>query len=437
VLLANAALGFGGGFRGFNFGIIEPALIELLEEALQRLPRRDSSLRAQVMARLAVALYGVPGSSSRREALSHEAVGIAKQLRDQSATLAALYSRHWSTWGPDNLADRLSTAASMAELAKAADDDEMALQAHRFHLIDSVEAANPDGIEADLAACAEIAERLRQPYYTWYVSSFRALRAFLDGRFEDSERFSQEALRVGQRARSENVNQAFGAQMLALRREQGRIAEVEPVLRGLVERYPSVPGWRCGFAYVLAELGRESEARAQFELLASDGFTSVPRDAFWLVALNGLADVCVFLGDDRRAVTLYRLLQPFRDRMAVNLSGTCVSSIARCLGRLSSIQERWDDASRHFEAATALEQRLSARPLLAHTQHDYAEALLARARAADVSAAAKLLTAARETYEQLGMHTFTAQAAAALARARSLSTRQRSRRATVTALRRG
>lgn len=418
-LLSQAALGFGGGFRGFNFGVIEPPLIELLEEALRRLPRRSSTLQAQIMARLAVALQGVDGSWPRREALSLGAVNMAKCRRDDAAHLGALSSRHWATWAPDNLADRRATAATMVNLSRSTGNLEMALQAHRFHLIDSLEAADSNAVNIDLGACADIAERLRQPYYTWYVSAFRALRAFLNGAFEESEQFSQEALRVGQQARSDNVTQAFGAQMLALRREQGRIGEVEPVLRGLVERYPAVPGWRCGFAYVLSELGREDEARAQLERLAKDDFAIVPRDAFWLVAMTGIAETCAFLGDVRRAVVLYRLLAPFRDNMAVNLVGTCVSSVARCLGRLSTLGQRWDEAFHHFDRAIAVEQGLGARPLLAHTHHDYGEALLARGAVEDSSRAVQLLTIAFGIYEQLGMRSFAAQAAAELKQLRS------------------
>ena len=47
--------------------------------------------------------------------------------------------------------------------------------------------------------------------------------------------------------------------------------------------------------------------------------------------------------------------------------------------------------------------RMGARPWLAHTQHDYARMLLARARTATAHRARELLDEARFTYCELGM----------------------------------
>ena len=41
----------------------------------------------------------------------------------------------------------------------------------------------------------------------------------------------------------------------ALRRMDGHAAELEPIVRGLVEQYPDIPVWRAGLAAVYAELG--------------------------------------------------------------------------------------------------------------------------------------------------------------------------------------
>jgi DNA-binding winged helix-turn-helix (wHTH) protein/tetratricopeptide (TPR) repeat protein len=430
---ARAALGYGGGFRGFTLGVVDPVLIDLLEAALGLLPSHDSALRAQVTARHAVALYDIPKSLARREALSRDAVAMAERIGDTAAHLGALSCRHWATWGPDNLDDRTAVATAMVALAEQAGDPEMALQGHRFRLVDALEVGDVDRVTTDLELCEALAARLRQPYYMWYVFGFRALRAFLDGRFSDSERCSQEALAAGQRAASPNVSQMYGAQMLALRREQGRIVEVEPMLQGLVAQFPTVPSWRCGLAYVLSEQGRSDDARVQFDLLATDDFAGIPRDAFWLVALQGLSDVCVLLADRPRAAVLYRLLLPYERRFAVNVVGTCVSSIARALGSLAALLRRIDDARRHFETALAMETRLGAQPLLAHTRHDYGAALL-REPSAPREAGRRLLAAARADFERLGMHTFAQRSARLLAQAEHRAAPARS--AKVTALRR-
>lgn len=434
---ARAALGYGGGFRGFTLGVIDPVLIDLLEEASALLPAGDSALRAQVTARQAVALYDLPNSLARRDALSRAAVEMAQRIEDTASHLGALSCRHWAIWGPDNLDDRTAAAAAMVALADRVGDHEMALQGHRFHLIDSLEIGAVDEVSADLGACERLAAQLRQPYYTWYVLGFRALRAFLDGQFSQSERLSQEALVIAQRAQSPNISQMYGAQILGLRREQGRVAEVEPMLQGLVAQFPTVPSWRCGLAYVLNELNRTDEARAQFEIVAAGDFAGVPRDMFWLVAMNALADVCATLGDVRRSEVLYALLRPYHDRNAVNLVGTCASSIARPLGRLASVLGRFHLASGHFQDALTMEERMAAQPLLAHTRHDYGEMLLHLGGNADRDKARLLLAAALRGYEQLGMHSFAQRVGRLLVQAQRQSKHPAMARASkVTALRR-
>jgi hypothetical protein len=224
--------------------------------------------------------------------------------------------------------------------------------------------------------------------------------------------------------------------MSALRREQGRIGEVEPMLQGLVAQFPTVPSWRCGLAYVLNELDRRDEARTQFEIVAADDFSGIPRDAFWLVAMYGTIDVCVGLEDRERAAVLYRLLLPYERHYAVNVVGTCVSSVARGLGCLAGVLHEIEKAHQHFESAMALETRLGARPLLAHTQHDYAVMLLRHEGKGDRHTARQLLVAAHQTYEQLGMHTFAQRAARLLAQLRRRPRSPVPSRPRLTALRR-
>jgi hypothetical protein len=50
-----------------------------------------------------------------------------------------------------------------------------------------------------------------------------------------------------------------------------------------------------------------------------------------------------------------------------------------------------------------MNERIGARPWLAHTQHDYAEMLVARGQAADRDRAEQLHVTAAATYDELGM----------------------------------
>jgi len=79
--------------------------------------------------------------------------------------------------------------------------------------------------------------------------------------------------------------------------------------------------------------------------------------------------------------------------------------------------ERFDDAQRHFEDALAMNERMGARPWLAHTQNDYARMLLARDGPGDRERAHDLLERALATYRELGMETYAARCAEVSARA--------------------
>src|SRR4029079_9805465 len=93
---------------------------------------------------------------------------------------------------------------------------------------------------------------------------------------------------------AENAANAYAQAMFNIRREQGRLVEVEPALRRFIDIYPMLQAWRAALALLLVELGRLDEARAEFETVAAD---ELPRDANWLIAVTLLAEVCGALGD--------------------------------------------------------------------------------------------------------------------------------------------
>ena len=230
------------------------------------------------------------------------------------------------------------------------------------------------------------------------------MRALMRGRFEDSERLAQHAFAIGQRLQLETAAGVFGLQMFALRREQGRLKEVEPVVRVFIQQHSAAAAWRPGLAVIYSELGLTADARAEFENLAQHDFADLPRDAVWMGTMTYLVDVCTFLGDRARADSLYRILLPFAGRNVVVSNGAaCYGALSRYLGALATTLERWDDAARHFEDALAMNARMDARPWLAHTQEQYATMLLARRQSGDRDKAAALLDAALATTRELGM----------------------------------
>ena len=116
----------------------------------------------------------------------------------------------------------------------------------------------------DVETHARLAGELRIPGSTsGRLELFRGMRALFEGRLEEADRLAQVALAVGQRGQGNNAMPMFGAQTYAIRREQGRLAEMEAGIKGFAQMYPAVPAWRTALAFNYAERGMEAEARSE------------------------------------------------------------------------------------------------------------------------------------------------------------------------------
>jgi hypothetical protein len=188
-----------------------------------------------------------------------------------------------------------------------------------------------------------------------------------------------------------------------MRREQGRLGEIEALMREAVDAYPGYRSFRCFIPLLELELGREGEARRAFDALAHGGFADLPRDSEWLFCLCMLAEAAAGLRDRTAAEVLYRLLMPYAGINAMAAGEVMVGPVSRFLGLLAATTGRPDPAAAHFEDALAIEARIGARPWLAHTQEEYARMLRGRDEAGDAARARELLAACRATYRELGI----------------------------------
>ena len=339
----------------------EPA-VRLLEEALQKLGTAESGLRARTLGSLARAIL-YTGLPQQAFGYAEQAVAMARCIGDPAVLAFSLDVMLEVPWGPEQAKARLANIIEMLQLAEESGDKQLISNAHYRLLLYWLELGDIQQADAALAVHARITEEVRQPFLLWVSTGFQAMRTLLDGRFAEAEQLATQALTIGQQAQAENADGVFGIQMFTLRRAQGRLAEIAPVVRHFVRQHSASGAWRPGLALIYSDLGLKAEAQAEFAHLAQHDFADFPQDGLWVTCITYLAEVCAFLQDTARAATLYQLLLPYAGHNVV-VGGVvvCYGSASHYLGMLAATMERWDDAEQHFQEALAMNARIGARP---------------------------------------------------------------------------
>jgi class 3 adenylate cyclase/tetratricopeptide (TPR) repeat protein len=408
--LAQAALGaeeqeiYGGGQR---------ASVELLEAALHALGPGETVMRCRVLSQLGRALLDT-GDAERAEAMSRVAIAMARRLGDPRALYDALICERPARAGRPYPAAQFPEARriidEMTSAAERIGDPILVVRALGRSIPTLLEMGDRTAFEI-LARLDESLEPLGLSAHVYFNISVHALQAILEGEFIEAERLAERALEHGRAAErsfgrertTEFASGVYGVQMFTIRREQGRLAEVAPVLRRFIDEKPSDAAWRPGMALIASDLGFHEAARKAFDDLAAGGF-AFPVDAKRSLTLSYLAEVCARLADAERAALLYDLLLPYRDLAIIApVSTVCCGSAGRFLGMLARTFGNWVAAEGHFEAALDMDERLNAWPWLAHSKYEYAVMLRERGRPQDRDRAETLLASAAASAERIRM----------------------------------
>ena len=200
----------------------------------------------------------------------------------------------------------------------------------------------------------------------------------LDGNFAAAETSASEGLKLGRLTHGDQVEGVYGIQMFSIRREQGRLAEVAPIVKRLIDEKPDEKAWLPGFALIAADLGFQEQARRRLRELAETGF-EMPFDAKRSTSLSYVSDVAVLLGDSDAAERLYELMLVYRHMtITAGIVTVCYGAASRYLGMLAATLGEFDKAEAHFEHALEMNERMGARPWLAHAKAEFAMLLRRR-----------------------------------------------------------
>jgi DNA-binding SARP family transcriptional activator len=401
-VLARAALGYGGRFV-WDRAMSDDRLVPLLQDALAALGDVDSALRVQLLSRLAAALRGEP-SRERRERICEEAVQTARRIGDPAAVAYALDAAEVALHAPHTAQRRLDEGSEIVSLARATGDQERLFDGHEHAFWAAWELGDPAVRAVQLDSMIRVAEALRQPAQLWMLAVARATLALSEGRFTEAAELIEHAASVGERVQSWSAAAvAHSLPLFLLRREQGRLEDFEREIQGPGHEFSGPLVRQSVLAHVHARLGRTEAARAGLQELTSRDLTNWHVDEEWLVGICLLAETCVILEDTERAASLYELLLPYASLNAVAVPELALDSTSRPLGILATLLGRFEDAARHFEEALRMNERMGARPWVAHAREEYAHMLLRREADGDRQRAEHLLSRAHATYHELGI----------------------------------
>jgi DNA-binding SARP family transcriptional activator len=373
-----------------DFSVAIPAAVDLFRKGLAALEPGETLSRIALTAGLARAVPPGPEMA----ALGREAIVMARRLGDPEAILVAIGAGVTTTWAPDNLEERIALSSEVIATGHEMGWVALSHEARVWRSACAEELGEQAAADADLQAVRAWAQAARQPFFQGLLDMRDAARALFQGRYAEAERHATAA--VQSIDAGPDFLAAYAAQTFGLKRDLGRLSDVDSMLTELVASSPEIPAWLAARAVADVDLARLDSARSIVDNFAADDFTSLTRDWTWLSAIGHLADCCADLAVlnvpmPEAAARLHRLLEPYADRCIVLAHGVlCTGATARQLGGLAAALGRYDEAIAHFEAATATNRAQHALPWTARALLGHADTLLRRKEPGDIERAAAL-----------------------------------------------
>lgn len=336
--LAQAALGYA---LDDDLSAIDHRRVALLQEGLAAVAGSEGGPRALLTGRLALAQRGT--DETVRRGLAHQAVSMARAAGDPVALAYTLRCLHDVLLSPEFLDERSAIAQEQITIARQAGNLDAEIRGLVSHIHDRLELGDLPGAHRLIERHEAIAGVLRQPAYTWQAQRYRVLDALRTGDLDGAEAILGE---LGGSS-GHHIHQLW-----ALRRAQGRLPELLPLLAEELARSPRRALRRATFAQALLASGDADRASRELTL-ALDAMFQQGRDRDWLPSATACAELALQLEQTAPLPALLESLRPYRQRFVVyGLGAVLGPGVASTIGRLAARLGRVDEAREALSLAS-------------------------------------------------------------------------------------
>ena len=317
---------------------------------------------------------------------------MARRLGDRTGLATVLMRSYWSR-GTSALEEILEMVTEARDLAAVLGNTEIQAEAMAWRVPALVALGEVDAARREVDELLRMAEQTAQPFIVHVAEHYGSAIALCDGRLEAAEAMAHRSHEWSRLLTGRDASGIYGIQMFSVRREQGRLEELAPVV-GLLAGDPDVGGpWRPGLVALLAELGMEARRGGAREGRRTRGsIATASRSGSRRSRTSPTRRVA---RRRRRGGAPVPELEPLAGtNVMIGHLVACYGAADRYLGMLASVLGEAERARAHFEGAGAEPPHGSAdldrphgvrvRPfllLVAPADRDRADALLAEAAA--------------------------------------------------------
>ena len=368
-LVARAAVSatIGALWQSAGHGEVHEGVVAALRKAQAGLPTSDSALRCRVMLGLSNEVY-YASTNQERDALTEQAVAMARRLGDRPLLLDVLLVSFVATWRAATAEDRLANVDEALALAGELGDERNTAVAQTLRAVVLHELGRIEEMHGAAELAWETCDRLHLPYGLLVLSALWLPWYAMAGRFEDADRMLEQIRALDAQMSLKQYDDASAGSQLALRLWQGRAAEMLPMLTAL-DDHSALPV-SAAVAMYLGRAGRAAEIPAY---LADHPIDFEHDDWFAFFVWGCAAEAAYHGGLPDLAAAAYERLAPFAGRPVCAGSGIAIGPVDAFLALAAVTTGETALASTHADAAAELCQTWDV-PLVAAWLQDQRDA---------------------------------------------------------------